>query len=53
MPVFNPFAGFSPSCCAVFVQMEHCAEDEIDLREKEISRNDMMTQVFMMQKYRT
>ena len=25
MPAFNPFAGFSPNCCAVLVQIEHCA----------------------------
>lgn len=25
IPVFIPSAGFSPNCCAVLVQMEHCA----------------------------
>src|SRR4051794_6512815 len=25
MPEFSPFAGFSPNCEAVFVQIEHCA----------------------------
>jgi len=25
MPAFNPWAGPSPNCCAVLVQMEHCA----------------------------
>jgi hypothetical protein len=24
IPAFRPLAGFSPSCCAVFVHMEHC-----------------------------
>lgn len=26
MPAFSAFAGFSPSCDAVFVQIEHCAD---------------------------
>ena len=25
MPLFKPLAGFSPSCCAVLVQIEHWA----------------------------
>jgi len=25
MPAFSPVAGPSPNCCAVLVQMEHCA----------------------------
>ena len=25
IPLFIPLAGFSPNCCAVFVQMEHWA----------------------------
>jgi hypothetical protein len=28
IPLFIPLAGFSPNCCAVFVQMEHCAWDD-------------------------
>jgi len=28
MPLFMPFAGFSPSCWADLVQMEHCADAE-------------------------
>ena len=34
MPAFNPRAGFSPSCCAVLVQIEHCACESMETRVK-------------------
>lgn len=30
MPVLSAFAGPSPICCAVFVQMEHCADTSVE-----------------------
>jgi hypothetical protein len=50
MPPFNPFAGFSPICCAVLVQMEHCALEELLTIEKR--RNADITNMFLTaQKY--
>ena len=34
MPEFIPFAGCSPSCCVVLVQIEHWAEEMIDNSEQ-------------------
>ena len=36
-----PFAGPSPSCCAVFVQMEHCpATSSLMSNKKDIKKVD-------------
>jgi len=50
MPLFKPLAGFSPSCCAVLVQMEHWAVDRIGNNEKRIT-NDVKNNFFMKQIY--
>ena len=47
MPEFIPFAGFSPNCCAVLVQMEHCPWTELERSEREMMNADMMNHLFM------
>jgi len=39
MPEFNPLAGFSPSCWAVFVQIEHCAFATPEMENEKNSMN--------------
>jgi len=51
MPLFKPFAGFSPSCCAVLVQIEHWAEDREASNEKRRTNNGMKNSFFMKQIY--
>jgi len=50
MPLFRPLAGFSPSCCAVLVQIEHCAEDRIANTESRRT-SSMKNNFFMKQIY--
>lgn len=50
MPAFNPLAGFSPSCCAVFLQMEHCSKDAVPEIKKETINNNA-TNLFMTCNY--
>ena len=54
MPAFNPLAGFSPSCCAVLVQTEHCADatstDKIN-RSRKAKNRMVRRQLNMVRSY--
>ncbi len=47
MPVFKPFAGFSPSCAAVRVQIEHCASTG-DATTATMKRNMSSRKIFFI-----
>ena len=49
MPLFMPCAGFSPNCCAVLVQSEHCAVTVFLDDNKKIKANDNMMVIFFIE----
>ena len=49
IPAFKPLAGFSPNCCAVFVQIEHCAEELLTKpKEEKIMIDNISTHFFIL-----
>ncbi len=51
MPEFIPFAGFSPNCWAVFVQIEHWADTSMADKEKRRKKTDFKTHFFIAKKF--
>jgi len=51
MPLFKPFAGFSPICCVVLVQIEHCAGAELLTNETRKRNADIISIFLTAQKY--
>jgi hypothetical protein len=47
MPWFNPLAGFSPICNAVFVQTEHCAFTLSEKNAVQKKNKNMMRRFFI------
>jgi len=50
IPEFNPFAGPSPNCWAVLVQMEHWAEESLANSEKRVMNNKISPHFFILQR---
>ena len=48
MPIFNALAGFSPNCCAVLVQMLHCAETSAGSKKNSINSTNNITHPLMV-----
>src|SRR5438477_10831818 len=52
MPLFKPFAGFSPNCWVVLVQIEHWADERIVHNKQRIMNRNMKNNFFMKQIYK-
>jgi len=50
IPVFKPFAGLSPSCWAVLVQMEHCADKVSTMKNEQLKNNNINNHFFITAK---
>ena len=48
IPLFKPWAGFSPSCCAVLVQREHCAFAAGRAKNKDCANSKNMIKHFFI-----
>lgn len=51
IPAFSAFAGRSPICCAVLVQIEHCARVEPPAATNASTNTKIRLHFFMPQKY--
>lgn len=47
IPELSAFAGFSPSCWAVFVQIEHCADTEKSRQKKKMANTAVNSHFFI------
>ena len=47
MPAFRPRAGFSPSCDAVLVQIEHCADATVVIATSTNINRDIKNNFFI------